>query len=438
MNILQNKKLLLTIIFVAALLVRLCSMIILETYKFPTEESFGFGYGDTARYVALGEGYIATHFLPGPAKPTAVSPPGYVYMMALIFYLFGIYSVKSAIIIEIFQSLTAAFTCIAFYHLGKRFHETVGLLAALAMAFYPPSILFSILRISPILLVVLLLAIIIHYLFKIQERWQTRDVLVCGVLMGLNVLLEPTVILFYIASCVWLLLWSPARVAAAKCSLIMGLVCLVFVIPWTIRNYLVFDAFVPLKSSLGAHLLQGINPYSETEGVLFGSDLKQLFSEEELRKLATMDEVQANKFMEKKALEFIKADPAMFIKRTLNRIYYYWAFVNPYWVTRYENLRIITYGPIFVLAIIGIFLSGKKKWREGSLFPALMLSYPLFYYITQVTIYRYRYVPEAFLIILASFATVELVKIFGGTQSTVQSEQQAGKGLPSRPTSTLT
>ena len=145
------------------------------------------------------------------------------------------------------------------------------------------------------------------------------------------------------------------------------------------------------------------------------------FLQEELAKLETMDEVQANKFMEKKAIEFIKADPGTFIQRTLTRIYYYWAFVNPYRETRYDTLRIVTYGPIFILGLIGFLLS-RKYWRESSLLLALMLSYPLFYYVTQVTINRYRFVPEVFLIILASYATVELVGRFGRLRSLAQAE----------------
>jgi 4-amino-4-deoxy-L-arabinose transferase-like glycosyltransferase len=413
MKIIENKKLLIAIIFAAALVVRLVTIVALETYKFPNEEAFGFGYGDTARYVALGEGFKTSHFLPGTARPSAVSPPGYVYFMAMIFSLFGIYSVASAIILEVFQSLIAAFACVVFYYLGKRFHENVGLLAALAMAFYPPSILFSVMRISPILLVVLLLGIIMLYLFKIQERQKTRDAVICGVLMGVNALMEPTVILFYGAGCIWLFRWSFAsRVWAIKSCFIMASLCILCVLPWSIRNYLVFGAFVPIKSSMGAHLLQGNHPFSTSEGATFGPEMKNVFSTEERALLETMDEVQANKFMQSKAIEFIKADPAMFVGRTMNRIYYYWAPVNPYRETPYDRLRILTYGPVFVLGIIGFLLS-RRYWRQSSLLLALMLSYPLFYYVTQVTINRYRFAPEVFLIIPACFASLETLRRFG-------------------------
>jgi hypothetical protein len=410
-KLIENKKRLLLFIFVAALLVRLATMVVLETYRFKTEQSFGFGYGLTAKHVVLGEGFSMMQDESGVPRPSAISPPGYVYLLALIFSIFGIYSVQSAIVIEIIQSLTAALTCLAFYHVGKRFNETVGLLAALAVAFYPPSILFSVMRISPIILVVLLLALIIHYLFKIQEHWRYRDAVVCGVLMAVNALMEPVVIGFYIASCIWLLLWSSgSRLAAVKCSVTMGLVTIVCILPWTIRNYVVFNDFVLIKSSMGKNLLEGNRPSGD--GIIFTYEYDDVFSAKELKELKGLNEVERNNVMQRRAVEFIKADPGRFVRLTLRRIYYYWSPVNPYRPTRYDNLRLVTYGPVLILAVMGA-IWGWKQRKETSIFLFLFLTYPLPYYITQVTIYRYRYGAEAFLLILASYAVVELVKRYG-------------------------
>jgi 4-amino-4-deoxy-L-arabinose transferase-like glycosyltransferase len=411
MKLLENKKLLLTLIFIAALVVRLGTMVALQTYKLETADEFGTGLGSTARHVVLGEGFVSGDHSSGKVMPTAVALPLYVYFLALVFSIFGIYSVPSAIIIEIVQSFTAAFTCIVFYHLGKRFSETVGLLAALGIAFYPASILFSVMRIGPTVLVVLLLGLIMICVFRIQEHWRSRDALICGVLMGITALAEPTGALFFVASCGWLLLWSSHhRFAAVRCSILMATACILCVLPWTIRNYLVFNAFVPLKSALGMNLLQGNNLYAN--GVTFDdyySGKYELFTDQEREKLRRLNEVQRNKIMQEKAIGFIKADPKRFVELTLRRIFYYWSFVNPYRPTPHDNLRIVTYGPVFILAVIGLILACRRRWREGSLFLALIVFYPLVYYITQVTLNRYRYGVEAFLLVLASYATVELV-----------------------------
>jgi 4-amino-4-deoxy-L-arabinose transferase-like glycosyltransferase len=414
LKLIKNKKYLLLLIFIAALLVRLGTIVLLESYRFKSEQAFGYGYGSTAKYVAVGEGFSKIEDKSGVPRPTAISPPGYVYLLALIFSIFGVYSVQSAIVIEFLQSLTAAFTCLAFYHLGRRYNEAVGLLAALAAAVYPPSILFSVMRISPILLVVLLLALIIHYMFKIQEHWRYRDAVICGVLMAVNALMEPVVIIFYVAACIWLLLWSSqTRSQAVKSCLIMGLVCIVCILPWTIRNYLVFKDFVLIKSSMGKNLLEGNRPSGS--GIIFTYEYDDVFSPEELAGLESLNEVERYKVMQRKAIEFIKADPGRFLQLTLKRIFYYWSLDNPYRRTPYDKLRIITYGPVLLLAIIGA-IWGWKHRKETSMLLFLLLSYPLPYYITQVTIYRYRYGAEAFLLILASYAAVQLVKKHGSAR----------------------
>ena len=414
-----------TLIFVAALLVRLGTMAALETYKFANDEEFGTGYGKVARHIALGEGVSDGYYDSGKPRATAVAPPLYVYFVGFVFSVFGIYSVKSAIVIELFQSLCAALSCVVFYHLGKKFSEMVGLLAAVGMAFYPPSVLFSTMRIHPVVLVVLLIGMIILYLFRIQEHWRRRDAVICGVLMGITALVEPAGIAFFVASCVWLFLWSSrSRFAAVKFAMLMGTVCILCVLPWTIRNYLVFNAFVPLKGSMGTNLLQGNNPYAN--GVTFDDfhdQMQQLFTKEEREKLRKLDDVQRNKIMQEKAIGYIKADPKRFVELTLKRIFYYWSFVNPYRPTPYDKLRIVTYGPVLILAVIGLILARRKKWREGSLFLALIVSYPLFYYVTQITINRYRYGVEAFLLILASYAAVELVNGFRRVYSIAPAEQ---------------
>jgi len=97
--------------------------------------------------------------------------PAYVYLVAFIFSIFGIYTAASAVAIEVLQSIFAALTCLIMYRLGtKMFNDKVGLVAAFALAFYPPSVFFSIMRLGATTLIVLLLALIVYYLLNISER----------------------------------------------------------------------------------------------------------------------------------------------------------------------------------------------------------------------------------------------------------------------------
>src|SRR5262249_29314955 len=138
MKLLENKKRLLTLIFVAALLVRLSAMVALQTYKLETEDELGPGLGKTAQNIALGKGFSEGISDPEKAMPTAISPPLYVYFIGIVFSIFGIYSVQSAIVIELLQSLLAAISCVVFYQLGKKFSETAGAPPAFVMRCFSP------------------------------------------------------------------------------------------------------------------------------------------------------------------------------------------------------------------------------------------------------------------------------------------------------------
>jgi 4-amino-4-deoxy-L-arabinose transferase-like glycosyltransferase len=412
MRLPNQRALWLTAIVVVALLVRLCVMFLLQGYVFKGNHEYGYNNTMVAKQLVLGEGFSLGYYDSGAPRPTAITPPGYVYFLALMFSIFGVYSVEAAIVIEVLQSLTAAVTCIVFYMLGKRVSEQVGILTAAAMAVYPPSIFFSVMRIGPVILVVLLLALTMHYLLKIQENLHYRDAVICGIVMGCNALFEPAVVLFYVLSCVWLFLWSPmSRVAALKFSIIMGVVCFVCLLPWTIRNSIVFGSYVPLKSSMGRNLLEGNTPYGT--GVIHNFEKENLFSPEDYKKLRNTDELQADKMMFDKALYFIKQDPMRFVMSTLKRIFYFWSPINPYRPTREDMLRLVTYGPVLIGAIIGVLLAGKH-WRVVSLVLCLFLAYPLPYYITHVSINRYKFIVEPFLVLLAIYALTEIFEKIRG------------------------
>jgi 4-amino-4-deoxy-L-arabinose transferase-like glycosyltransferase len=415
MEFIRKRKAQLILIFIVALLTRICVLFAFEGYAFRSEKAYGYNNARVAYHIASGRGFSLDLLGPDNLKPTALTPPGYVYLIALMFHVFGTYSIKAALALELFQSLIDAFTCVVLYYLGGRFSEKVGLIASLGFAFYPPSVFFSVIRIGPPPIVVFLLALIMLYLLKVLCHRRYVDAIACGLLMGINALIEPAVILFYVAGCIWLFYWSPyARVSALKNSIIMGLVCIVCIIPWTIRNFLVFDTFVPIKSALGRNLLEGNHPASS--GVIHSFDFDNVFSPADLNRLRQLDAVSVDKAMFEKAISYIKADPKRFIESTLKRIYYFWSFTNPYRETPYDDARIITYGPVFILAIIGILL--MEKWQEASLVLSLFLSYPFPYYFTHVSINRYRFIVEPFLILFAAYAVLQLFqKIRSSSQS---------------------
>jgi hypothetical protein len=128
------------------------------------------------------------------------------------------------------------------------FSPWVGLLAAWMAAFYPELIWFSTHFWSETLFLVLL-----WWAFE-RTLWSRRSdrlgvSVAAGLLWGLAALTRETALYFIPFAAAWLLFKGRARPAAT-----LLLSALLTVAPWTLRNWIVFHAFVPV-STLGAHAL---------------------------------------------------------------------------------------------------------------------------------------------------------------------------------------
>ena len=74
------------------------------------DEQFGNEVGWIARSIALHQGFSSPFFM--LTGPTALWPPVYPYILSVIFRVFGIYSVKSALTILTLNSLFSALACV--------------------------------------------------------------------------------------------------------------------------------------------------------------------------------------------------------------------------------------------------------------------------------------------------------------------------------------
>jgi 4-amino-4-deoxy-L-arabinose transferase-like glycosyltransferase len=438
----QSKTLTLLTVFVIALMVRLFSIFLIPTYQFDSEWQYGYEFARIAKWILAGEGFSSPYY--DFPKPSANQAPLYVYFIALVFSLFGTYSVASAVMLLITQAVIDALACVASYFVGNKiFGEKVGLLGALALALYPPSIFFATWRVEPVVVIVLILTVLVYYLLKLAETPSCRTAVVCGLLMGLAALTEPTLISFMILTCLWLFWYSASpRIFVAKRVGILGLVSVMVILPWMLRNYTVFGTIVPIKSNFGANLLFGNNQYGNgvlqyTKGFYSVEERERiigrresphrlqkppLFSEAEQRAIRELSEVDADRLMLEKAVGFITAQPWTFLELTGRRIFAFWSPVNPYRTTRYDALRGKIYGVVLTFALLGILLA-RHSLGKISLILLLFLSYPLSYYITHVSMYRYRYPVEPFLILLGCYGVLELyerVRLSVGRETSCQ------------------
>jgi 4-amino-4-deoxy-L-arabinose transferase-like glycosyltransferase len=176
-------------------------------------------------------------------------PPLYLYFVGVPFALFGtLEAVKYA------QCLAGVLLVPALGLAGRRvFGEKAGLVAAGIAAFYPELVWFaSHFWVETIFTVLLWWAM--ERLLAADGEGSSKAALASGLLWGLAILTRETVLYFLPFAALWLA-WRRAG-GARRAAMLLAAAVLV-VLPWTIRNWVVFHAFVPVSTSGALNLWQG-------------------------------------------------------------------------------------------------------------------------------------------------------------------------------------
>lgn len=176
-------------------------------------------------------------------------PPLYLYFVGVPFALFGTLEA-----VKVAQCLAGALLVPALGLLGRRaFGERAALVAAGIAAFYPELVWFASHFWAETLFTVLLWWAL-ERLVAADGEGGVKAALVSGLLWGLAVLTRETVLYFLPFAALWLA-WR-RKGGARRAAMLLAVAALV-VLPWTFRNWLVFEAFVPVSTSGALNLWQG-------------------------------------------------------------------------------------------------------------------------------------------------------------------------------------
>jgi 4-amino-4-deoxy-L-arabinose transferase-like glycosyltransferase len=178
-------------------------------------------------------------------------PPLYPYFIAVPYALFHtLEAVKWA------QVVAGALLIPAVGRIGAlAFGPRVGLLAAGIAAFHPDLVWFAAHFWSETLFLVLLWWAV-ERLISADARGSARTAAAAGLLWGLAILARETILYLTPLAAAWLL-WRAPRPGPGKRAAAFALCAALTVVPWTIRNWMVFRAFVPVATSGGLAMFQG-------------------------------------------------------------------------------------------------------------------------------------------------------------------------------------
>lgn len=280
--------------------------------------------------------------------------------------------------------------------------------AGVIVAFYPFFLFYQGLALSETLFDTALLSF-----FAVLYRWSARGcriggALICVMLLGATATYTRATLTILPPLLPAIAAWS--RKCSIRHVLVVALVGSALyagaLSPWWIRNYLLFDAFVPFVTSSSSVLYLGNNPAN----LVGDNDWSKDGEQDVVSRIEAMPgELDRQNAYSQAAKAYIKAYPVRMIDRSLHKLKRFWNIIPN--ADRYNTgllsiISAISFGPIFILSIIGLFIN-RTLWRP------LLPVYSLIGYFTVVHCLtvgslRYRLPLEAFLIILAAMAVSSL------------------------------
>jgi len=231
-------------LFLASLLARLLLVFIHTDVKLLHEMN---GYDYAARSMLAGKGFICVE----QRGYRAFLPPGYSFFLAGVYWLFG----HSFLAARLVQAVLGALSVVLAYLLGVHmFGERVAKLGAWILAFYPQSVQFAdLMQTETVFLVFFLLAMLLFVHALKGASWPS--LVAAGLLFGIAALVR-SISLFYLPLVIGFFLIFKRDRKMIKKSILVTLLSLATIAPWTIRNYVVLDAFVPINTKVSWDFFQ--------------------------------------------------------------------------------------------------------------------------------------------------------------------------------------
>jgi 4-amino-4-deoxy-L-arabinose transferase-like glycosyltransferase len=240
-----------------------------------------------------------------PGKPSAYWAVG-----ASAIYTLGYLLLPEATAVVTLNLLAALASIALLYELGRRWMDVrTGLVAAGLFALWPLGIQFTTVLASEMFFIVFTLAGLLCW-ERAREAGgpATRWLVAAGILWAAAVYVRPVGLLvpIVLAAGEAIRRSTGAATAARRAGLTLAVIVLC-VSPWTLRNYMAFDAFVPVSTNFGANFWMGSGPgtaghYRPLPETVDG-----------------MTEPERSSFLLGVTIEHIRSDPAAFAALTVRK-----------------------------------------------------------------------------------------------------------------------
>jgi 4-amino-4-deoxy-L-arabinose transferase-like glycosyltransferase len=368
--------------------------------------------GNIAYSLAAGHGFSSPYWQ--ETGPTAWLTPVYPVLVAGVFRVFGIHTPHSFFAIVFLNILFSTATCVPLFYLGKRVGGLgVASGAAWLWAIFPNAVIIPYEWVWDTSLAALLLATILWATIELAETQSARNWCGYGLLWGFALMTNPSLgsLLPVLLGWTAYRAWKQGNLQLSRPLLACGIAVLCCV-PWTVRNYLAFQRFIPLRSNFPFELWLGNNEqFDEQSQVVPAADPERA----EIRSYIHMGETAFMQDKWKKAIAFIRTHPKLEMILYERRFVATWTGLEK----PIEGFRDAE-SPLVRLVLItnilaaiggfcGIVLLSLRHDLYAFPLAAGPIVYPVIYYVTHTSL-RYRHPIDAVMLLLAAIAVAAVVQ----------------------------
>jgi Dolichyl-phosphate-mannose-protein mannosyltransferase len=307
-------------------------------------------YEALARNIAAGNGYVITRF----GHLTLAFGDGnlYSFVAGTLYAVVG----HAPLALALLHAMLAALIAPVIFAIGER--ALGGAVATLGagLAAVHPGLLAYTLKLHPLGLDVLLLALVLYW--TTRPRWTRHGTFQTGLTLGLNLMTRPT---FFLAGLAALSIRWLTRRASMRQTVAVLLIALAVGAPWITRNWL-FVGRPLLISTAFEDVWKGNNPMSSGSGFLApGRTSFDAAPPTLIDRIWHSDELQLNDLFVGETISFVRDRPGQFASLAARKFAYFWwlpdragALYPSSWLTMYQvyAMLVYTFAAVGTLAIL--------------------------------------------------------------------------------------
>ena len=401
----------LAFLFTFALLLRIITILVMGQNQNLYEN------GEIALHLITGKGFAYDYFPPAtPVQPTSIMAPFYPFFLATFFLLFGV-NQTAILAVQLIQVIIGGLTIFPIYYLAKMFFsQRTGVVSCLVFAVYP-DFLYSVFSVHQLVFTTFLVPILVYFSSNLQKTPTHRKAVVCGMLYGFSLLVEPVIISVFGLIILWIVIsWikrMPKKAISSKslhrfsfkrkvvAIAILIATCGLVILPWEVRCLIVYEGnFIFIKGS-GFNLWRGNNAkYTET-------GIPPWYPREMVANSGLSKEGEIERMFYDSARSYISNHILETLYNSLRKIIDFWWFpkILP---EQSPPLRQTLYAPLLLLAIGALFYE-RKRIKELTPLLVPLLGFTLLYSITFV-LPRYRIPVQPLMFIFSAYGLMVILE----------------------------